>query len=125
MGKTLLVLGGGPDQLPGVLKAKEMGIYTIVLDGNPDAHCKSYADKFHCVSIKHIEQIDTFIKEKLNKKVDGVIAFGVDIPYIISYVANRLEVNYTIPLESAILSENKFDSKEFMKKHKSIFHHTL
>ncbi len=118
LGKTLLVLGGGPDQLPGVLKAKEMGIYTIVLDGNPDAHCKSYADKFHCVSIKHIEQIDTFIKEKLNKKVDGVIAFGVDIPYIISYVANRLEVNYTIPLESAILSENKFDSKEFMKKHK-------
>lgn len=116
--KTLLILGGGPDQLPGVLKAKEMGIYTIVLDGNPDAHCKSYADKFHCVSIKHIEQIDTFIKEKLNKKVDGVIAFGVDIPYIISYVANRLQVNYTIPLESAILSENKFDSKEFMKKHK-------
>lgn len=118
MHKTLLVLGGGPDQLPGVLKAKEMGIYTIVLDGNPDAHCKSYADEFHCVSIKHIEQIDIFIKEKLNKKVDGVIAFGVDIPYIISYVANRLEVNYTIPLESAILSENKFDSKEFMKKHK-------
>ena len=118
MGKTLLVLGGGPDQLPGVLKAKEMGIYTIVLDGNPDAHCKSYSDEFYSVSIKHIEQIDTFIKEKLNKKVDGVIAFGVDIPYIISYVANRLDVNYTIPLESAILSENKFDSKEFMKKHK-------
>lgn len=118
LGKTLLVLGGGPDQLPGVLKAKEMGIYTIVLDGNPDAHCKSYSDEFYSVSIKHIEQIDTFIKEKLNKKVDGVIAFGVDIPHIISYVANRLDVNYTIPLESAILSENKFDSKEFMKKHK-------
>lgn len=115
LGKTLLVLGGGPDQLPGVLKAKEMGIYTIVLDGNPDAHCKSYADKFHCVSIKHIEQIDTFIKEKLNKKVDGVIAFGVDIPYIIAYVASKLNVNYTIPLESAKLSENKFISKEFMK----------
>ena len=118
MDKTLLILGGGPDQLPGILKAKEMGIYTIVLDGNFDAYCKSYANEFHCVSIKHIEQIDTFIKEKLNKKVDGVIAFGVDIPYIISYVANRLDVNYTIPLESAILSENKFDSKEFMKKHK-------
>lgn len=117
MDKTLLVLGGGPDQLPGVLKAKEMGIYTIVLDGNPDAYCKPYADEFYNVSIKHIEQIDLFIKEKLNRNVDGVIAFGVDIPYIISYVANRLDVNYTIPLESAILSENKFDSKEFMKKH--------
>lgn len=117
MHKTLLILGGGPDQLPGVLKAKEMGIYTIVLDGNPDAHCKSYANEFHCVSIKHIEQIDTFIEEKLNRKVDGVIAFGVDIPFIIAYVASKLNVNYTIPLESAELSENKFISKEFMKKY--------
>ncbi len=33
-------------------------------------------------------------------------------------MANRLDVNYTIPLEWAVLSENKFDSKEFMKKHK-------
>lgn len=115
--KTLLVLGGGPDQLPGILKAKEMGIYTIVLDGNSDAYCKSYANEFHCVSIKHIEQIDTFIEEKLNRKVDGVIAFGVDIPYIIAYVSNKLDVNYTIPLESAILSENKYESKEFMKRY--------
>src|SRR5574344_1776332 len=117
LGKTLLVLGGGPDQLPGVLKAKEMGIYTIVLDGNPDAHCKSYADEFYSVSIKHIEQIDAFIEKIINRNVDGVIAFGVDIPFIIAYVANKLNVNYTVPLESAELSENKFISKEFMKKY--------
>ena len=110
MHKTLLVLGGGPDQLPGVLKAKEMGIYTIVLDGNPDAHCKSYADEFYSVSIKHIEQIDAFIEKIINRNVDGVIAFGVDIPFIIAYVANKLNVNYTVPLESAELSENKFIS---------------
>ena len=115
--KTLLILGGGPDQLPGVLKAKEMGIYTIVLDGNPDAHCKSYADEFYSVSIKHIEQIDAFIEKIINRNVDGVIAFGVDIPFIIAYVANKLNVNYTVPLESAELSENKFISKEFMKKY--------
>ena len=115
--KTLLILGGGPDQLPGILKAKEMGIYTVVLDGNSSAYSKSYADEFHCVSIKHIEQIDMFIEKKLSRKVDGVIAFGVDIPYIIAYVASKLNVNYTVPLESAKLSENKFDSKEFMKKY--------
>ena len=67
MDKTLLVLGGGPDQLPGILKAKEMGIYTIVLDGNSDAYCKSYANEFYNVSIKHIEQIDTFIEKTLNR----------------------------------------------------------
>lgn len=115
MDKALLILGGGPDQLPGILKAKELGVYTIVLDGNFDAYSKLYADEFHCVSIKHIEQIDAFIEKKLNRQIDGVIAFGVDIPYIIAYVASKLNVNYTIPLESAKLSENKFISKEFMK----------
>ncbi|WNL29761.1 ATP-grasp domain-containing protein [Aliarcobacter cryaerophilus] len=117
MDKALLILGGGPDQLPGILKAKELGVYTIVLDGNFDAYSKLYADEFHCVSIKHIEQIDMFIEKKLSRKVDGVIAFGVDIPYIIAYVASKLNVNYTVPLESAMMSENKFDSKEFMKKY--------
>lgn len=116
MGKTLLILGGGPDQVLGVLKAKDMGIYTIVLDGNNDAYCKSSADEFYCVSIKHIDQIDEFLKT-YQKKIDGVIAFGVDIPYIISYVAEKLNINYTVPLSSAELSENKFYSKEFMKKY--------
>lgn len=68
--KTLLVLGGGPDQLPGILKAKEMGIYTIVLDGNKEADAKEYADEFYPVSIKHFEQIEQFIKTRLTKKVN-------------------------------------------------------
>jgi len=114
--KTLLVLGGGPDQIPGISKAKEMGIYTIVLDGNPNADAKKYANEFHTVSIKHFEQIEEFIKNKLTKKVDGVIAFGVDIASIIAKTADTLDVNYTIPLESAKLSEDKFISKVFMHK---------
>ena len=115
--KTLLILGAGTDQIPGILKAKEMGIYTVVLDGNSQASGKRYADEFHTVSIKHIEQIDNFISTRLKKKIDGVIAFGVDIPSIIAKVADKLYVNCTIPYKSAQLSEDKFHSKEFMKKH--------
>lgn len=114
--KTLLILGAGPDQIPGILKAKEMGIYTIVLDANPNAVAKQYSDEFYTVSIKHIEQIEKFLQTKLTKKVDGVIAFGVDIASIIARTADILGVNYTIPLESAMLSENKFASKEFMNQ---------
>ena len=114
--KTLLILGGGVDQVSGILKAKEMGIYTIVLDGNPDAEGKKYADEFYTVSIKHLEQIEDFIKNKLLKKVDGVMAFGVDIASIIARTADMLKVNYTISYENALLSENKFASKEFMKQ---------
>ncbi|RLA77335.1 MAG: hypothetical protein DRG78_17615 [Epsilonproteobacteria bacterium] len=113
--KCLLILGGGLDQVPGIIKAKDMELYTIVLDGNSDAVGKEYADEFYTVSIKHIKQIEEFIHNQLNRKVDGVIAFGVDIPLIIAKTADLLNINYTIPFESAKLSEDKFDSKEFMK----------
>jgi len=115
--KILLILGAGVDQIPGILKAKEMGIYTIALDGNPNAEGKKYADEFYTVSIKHFDQIENFIKNKLSKKVDGVIAFGVDVASIIVRTADILGVNYTIPYESAKLSEDKFLAKEFMKKY--------
>lgn len=115
LGKRLLILGGGPDQFVGILKCKEMGITSIVLDGKEDAYCKAYADEFYCVSIKHLNQIDKFL-DSYKKRIDGVIAFGVDIPFIISYVADKLDVNYTIPLVSTKLSENKFLAKEFMYK---------
>lgn len=114
--KTLLILGAGLDQILGIKKAREMGIYTIALDGNHNASGKEYADEFYTVSIKHIEQIENFINTKLTKKIDGVIAFGVDIPYIITQTAELLGVNYTINLASAKISEDKFESKEFMKK---------
>jgi|APSaa5957512535_1039671.scaffolds.fasta_scaffold26987_2 biotin carboxylase len=114
--KVLLILGAGPDQIPGILKAREMGIYTIVLDGNSDAAGKKYSDEFYTVSIKHITQIEEFIDSTLKRKIDGVIAFGVDIPLIIATTADLLNINHTISSTSAKLSEDKFESKEFMKQ---------
>lgn len=114
LAKTLLILGAGPDQIPGIIKAKEMGIYTIALDGNANAQGKNIADEFHLVSIKHFQQIKFFIEHTLTKKVDGVIAFGVDIPYVIAQTASLLGVNYTVSPDVAQMSEDKFLSKEFM-----------
>ena len=59
--KTLLVLGAGLDQIPGILKAKEMGCYIICLDGKQNAEAKKYCDEFHVVSIKHIDQLENFV----------------------------------------------------------------
>jgi biotin carboxylase len=112
--KTLLVLGGGVDQIPGFLKAKEMCIYTIALDGNKECAGKKFADEFYQVSIKHFEQIEAFLKNYTKRQIDGVIAFGVDIPLIIAKTANLLDVNYTISEQSATLSENKLLSKELL-----------
>lgn len=112
-----MVLGAGVDQVPGFQKAREMGIYTIALDGNPNAAAKSYADEFHVVSIKHFDQIQAFLETSLEKTVDGVIAFGVDIASIIAKTADILHVNHTAPEQSALLSEDKFLAKEFMADH--------
>lgn len=117
LGKTLLVLGAGVDQVPGFQKARDMGIYTIALDGNPNAAAKEHADEFHVVSIKHFDQIQAFLETSLEKTVDGVIAFGVDIASIIAKTADILNANWTIPAQSALLSEDKFLAKEFMASH--------
>lgn len=114
--KTLLILGAGPDQIPGIIKAREMGLYTIALDGNANAQGRAFADEFYKVSIKHYQQVESFIENTLSKKIDGVIAFGVDIPYIISRTATKLNVNYTICNEVAQLSEDKYQSKCFMQE---------
>ena len=44
--KNLLILGAGIDQLPGIQKAKDLGCYTIVLDGNPNSIGKEISDEF-------------------------------------------------------------------------------
>lgn len=116
--KSLLILGAGPDQVIGIKKAKKLGFYTITLDGNKDSIGNRFSDEFHKVNIKKIEKIKDFLKNKLNRKIHGVIAFGVDIAHIIAQTADFLGVNYTVSQESAILSEDKFLAKEFMKENK-------
>lgn len=113
--KKLLILGAGPDQVAGILKAKEMGIYTIALDGNKDAIGFKYSDEFYEVNIKSLDEVDSFLDSYFSP-IDGVIAFGVDIPYIIAHAATKLDVNYTISKQSAKKSEDKFIAKELMKK---------
>lgn len=113
--KNLLVLGLGADQIPGLLKAKEMGYKLIGLDANTNAKGVEYVDEFYPISIKKWDQVEGFLLNKLTQKVSGVIAFGVDIPTIVARAADYLGVNFTIPLEAALVSEDKYSSKLLMQ----------
>lgn len=115
---VLLVLGAGPDQIPGLKKAKEMGVYTIVLDGNPEAEGFLLSDEKYVVNIKDLKSVESFITLEIlakNRLLHGVIAFGVDIPAIISRAMDMLNVNYTCNSTAAVLSEDKYLSKEFLR----------
>lgn len=114
--KVLLILGAGVDQLPGIQKAKDMECYTITLDGNPNAVGKQISDEFYSVNIKDFQAIKSFLENYDIEKIDGVIAYGVDIPTIIAKTADYIGVNYTIPTKSAIISEDKYESKVLMEE---------
>lgn len=68
-GKKLLVLGGSSATWDLVKNAKEMGVYTIVTDDNPESITKTIADEAHLVSTTDMEGLEKLVKKT---KADGV-----------------------------------------------------
>ena len=76
-GKKLLVLGGSAYMIDPVLKAKSMGIYTIVTDlhGIEKAPAKRVADEYWDISLMAYDQLVPKIKEE---KIDGILTGFTD-----------------------------------------------
>lgn len=112
--KNLLILGAGKEQVPAITRAKNKGIYTIVLDMNPEAEGFKYADEHHIISIRDEKALIDFAKN-YDKKIDGVITIASDIPHMVSRVAEEINVKH-IPVEAADLTVDKFKMKETLKE---------
>ena len=82
-GKKLLILGGNALTSDIVLKAKELGVYTIVTDWNtPDiSPAKKLADEIWDVSITDFDTLSILINEK---SIDGIIT-GFTDSYLLPY----------------------------------------
>lgn len=68
--KKILVLAAGILQVPVIKKAKEMGVYVIAADGDPNAVGLQYADKAVVVNITSEEDMLRVAREE---QIDGVI----------------------------------------------------
>ena len=68
--KKLLVLAAGILQIPVIKKAKDMGIFVIAADGNPNAVGLKYADKAVVVNITSEDEVLKLAREE---QIDGVI----------------------------------------------------
>lgn len=75
--KRLLIIGASILQLPAIIKAKELGYYTIVADYAPNAIGIKYADEYHNVSTIDEEGITNLA---LTLKPDGIITLATDMP---------------------------------------------
>ena len=81
-GKKLIILGGNPETGVLVETANEMGIYTVVIDPNPDAPAKQFALKHYNIDGFDIPNL---VKVAKSEAVDGVLVGVADIlvpPYL-------------------------------------------
>ncbi len=115
--KRLLVLGTGVDQVPGIKRAKEMGLYVVGLDANPESAGKSLVDEFYPVSVKSLGDVREFVSDYRGGKIDGVVAFGVDIPDVLAMASEMLGLTYYVDFKSALLSKDKYLAKERMREY--------
>ena len=115
--KTILIISAGTESVFGIKRAKELGYYVVVTDGNPKAPWFQYADDTIVVSTYDIEKT-LYEVEKYNyskRKIDGVICIASDVPKTVAKVASRLGL-ISISEKVASLCSDKLEMKEFFKK---------
>ena len=113
MGKTLLIVSGGIEAIPGIHTAKGMGLHVIVSDLNPQAPGFVIADDQIIACTYDVEETVQKAKNyhKSVRKLDGVMCIASDIPFTVASVAAELGLP-GIPVESAHLASDKMAMKE-------------
>lgn len=116
MQKRLLVLAAGILQLPVIKKAKELGIYVIAADGNPNAVGLKYADKALVVNITSEE----VLRALRDEQIDGVIHPCSEVSMSVMGRINDEFGLSGITREQAIRATNKHLMREAFEK---VMHH--
>jgi len=113
MPKTLLIISGGIEAVPGIIRAKAMGLHVVVSDYNPDAPGFSYADDQIIASTYNIaETVAAAVGYHYNvRPLNGVICIAADVPLTVATVAGRLGLP-GIPIETARLASDKLAMKK-------------
>ena len=101
----VLVLGGGSSQLSLITRCRELGLFTILADRNPEAPGRELADAF--------DQASTFDDHAVlgaarRRKVDAILTAGTDQPVLVAArVAAELGLPSFLDEETALSVTNK------------------
>lgn len=114
MKKTIMFVGAGEYQLPGIKKAKEMGLRVVATDYDKNAPGLKVADVPVVLDVKDIE--DSIEIAKANK-IDGVLTIASDIAVpTVATVADELGLPGISP-EVARIATNKALMRECFVEH--------
>lgn len=118
MNKTLLIISGSTEAVPGIKRAKEMGLHVVVSDMNPDAPGFAVAnDRF----LASTYDIDITVAAALHyhrtiRPIDGVMCIASDVPLTVASVGHALGLP-GISIETAQLASDKLAMKKrFVEK---------
>jgi biotin carboxylase len=114
--ERLLILGAGVMQGPALRIAKEMGLKTVAIDGDPRAPGISLADRFECIDLKDKEKIVAF-GELLQAEggLSGIMTAGTDFSVSVAYAAEKLGLP-GIPYEAALNASDKERMRQCFKE---------
>lgn len=114
--KKLLVLAAGILQIPVIKKAKEMGLYVIAVDYNPQAVGLQYADK---AIVADITSEDEMLGIARRERINGVIHPCSEVSMnVMGKINDELGLS-GITREQAILATNKHRMRKVFEKVKA------
>ncbi len=109
--KKILMLGGSMQQIPSILAAKNMGLYTITCDYLPDNPGHKYADEYYNVSTTDKDAVLELAKRL---KIDGIVAYASDpAAPTAAYVSEKMNLPGN-PYESVEILTQKDKFREFL-----------
>jgi len=116
MKETIIILGAGVMQGPAINIAKELGFFTIALDGSRAAPCTGLADQFEQIDLKDKEGIEAFARS-IQRKTSrlGIMTAGTDFSASVAWTAEKLGLP-GIPYEAALNASDKSRMRECFKK---------
>ena len=112
MTRTLLVVSGGAEAVPGIRLAKRMGLHVVVSDGSAAAPGLAEADDSLIASTYDVAATIAAATEysRTVRRLDGVMCIAADVPVTVASVAAALGLP-GIPLEAARLAADKLAMK--------------
>lgn len=110
--KKLMILGGGPNQIPLIKAAKKNGYYVVLCDYSETAPGVALADELCLVSIMDKEGVLQAAREK---RVDGIISNSEPAMPIVAYAGNALGVPSN-DYETVAAMTNKYAFRSLLKK---------
>lgn len=114
--KNILIIGAGVEQIPGIIRLKEIGFNVFSTDININAPAFKYCKDHKIASTMNISE--TIIKAKeldLKYKLDGVMTFAADVPLTVVKTAQALSL-WSISENTAKISSCKILMKNVLKK---------